>query len=62
MAKWNGGQRYQRDRGAGVWEPGDDLEIFVDDAVRSFQLVYTETVDDGGIEAYWYRNKTQINI
>ncbi len=36
-------------------EPGDDLEIFLDDAVRSVQLVYTETVDDDGIEAYRYR-------
>lgn len=36
-------------------EQGDDLEIFVDDAFRTFQLVYGDTVNDMGIQAFRYQ-------
>ncbi len=35
-------------------EPEDNLEIFVDDTVRTLQLVYTETVDNAGIQSFRY--------
>lgn len=34
---------------------GEGLEIFVDDAFRTFQLVYTDTVDAMGIQAFRYQ-------
>ena len=36
-------------------EQGEGLEIFVDDAFRTFQLVYADTVDDMGIQAFRYQ-------
>ena len=35
-------------------EPGQELEIFVDDTMRTLQLDYTGTVNDGGLEGYRY--------